>query len=483
MGLIQQALLSSTASGGVAPGMPANLQVINQGGPNNGFNNATETIPGYTNQPYNSNNNPNYQALSWLPATPGTYSIASYRIYRNGTLYDTISSPRQITGYIAPQSPGSDTYAAGKLTVTALSGGTTSIANGDILPGAQLFSSASGFNVNTVVNDYPGGNTGGGGTGNYLVNFSQTVGSSGSQQTFNTWTYQDTAATGCCDATYRTQGTPYTYTVSAVDSQGNEGSQATPNVYLFNGISYVQATDFGGGATAYNSTAVTPSSAGPYVMKSTYTTGGGDIPFPVFGGNGLGCLCPPERFEIAAFTGFTFDVMVTDNTWQTNPLLFISVMRAAGYNNSGDTNHWSQPNFWSFGSPVVNTWTTIRVPFSAIAYGQMGFTASFVGTAQYTGTLTVTSFQSSGCAGIDGSAWVHQPAGSGSTLANSYIVGYSQAGGTGTYTVFGPNITGSENITSRSGWVTQGTSAYKFAFQWQTNTNTVIYWDKVGLYT
>lgn len=466
------------------PSAVPSLQLINQGGPNNGPTNALETIPGFINQPFNSLGSKNYAALSWLPATAGTNPITSYHIYRNNVLYDTITTPRQITGFIAPKTPSGATFGAGLLTVTGLSGGTTTIANGDLLCGAKLFSSASGFNANTVINYYSDADTGGGGTGHYVVNFSQTAGSSGSPVTFNTWTYQDTVATNCNDSSYITPGIVYAYQVAAVDSLGNEGPKTVPNVYLFQGISYTQAIDFSTNAAAvYNSTAVAPSSAGPYVVKAPYTTSGGDIPFPVFGGNSFGALCPSQRLEIGAFTGFTFDVMVTDNTFQTVALEFISVLRAAGFNNSADTNHWSQVNLWSFGTAVVNQWATFRVPFSAIGYGSVHFTASFVGTAQFTGTLTVTSIQSKTALGIDGSSWVIPPSGLGSSLLNSYIVGFNQNGGTGTYTVFGPNIVGTENISTSAGWTTNGTSAYKFGFQWNTNVNTTLYWDNFGLYT
>lgn len=476
------------AGSGGAPSAVVDLQVINQGGPNNGPTNALETIPGFTNQPFNSLGNHNYQALSWLPATQGANPIASYNIYRNGSLYDNITSPRQITGFIAPRTPTSAVFGQGLLTTSgAFTGGTTSIANGDLLCGSKLFSAASGFNPDTIVNYYSDAQTGGGaGSGaHYVVNHSQTCGSSGSPVTFFTWTYQDTAATNCNDATYQTPGTIYAYQVSAVDSVGVEGPLSVPTMKLFKGISYTQAIDFStGAASVYNNTDFTGTGGGPYILKAPYTSSGGDIPFPVMGGNSFGDLCPSQRFELGAFNGFTFDVMVTDTTFSTDALEFISVMRAAGFANSADTNHWNQVNLWNFGTPIVGQFANFRVPFTQLSFGTVPFTASFVGTSANTGTLTVNSIQpGKTCAGIDGSAWVFPPGGTGPTLANSYIVGFAQNGGVGTYTVFGPNITGTENITSIAGWKTSGQSAYKFGFQWNTNAATLLYFDNFGLYT
>lgn len=74
----------TNGSGG--PGAPANLQLINQGGPQNGSSPLT-----------------NYQQISWTAATPGALPIAYYQIYRNGVGYDTTAGT-SYTDRNAPQS-------------------------------------------------------------------------------------------------------------------------------------------------------------------------------------------------------------------------------------------------------------------------------------------------------------------------------------------------------------------------------------------
>src|SRR6202030_3250360 len=119
-------------------------------------------------------------------------AVSSYNIYRNGSLYDSVSSPITITGYIAP---GTDSLgqSVGILTVTAVSGGSSKngISDGKILCGLKLASSASGFVSGTKVVAYSTAAYGGGGMGQYYVDHSQTVGSSTSQQTFQGWSYND----------------------------------------------------------------------------------------------------------------------------------------------------------------------------------------------------------------------------------------------------------------------------------------------------
>ncbi len=157
--------------------LPQSFQLINQGGPN-------ASQQGFYTVPFSPGSNSgsatglgisaNYQGFTWLPPTGGIPT--KYNIYRNGTLYDSTSSPLTITGYIAP---GTDSLgqSVGILTVTAVSGGasTNSISDGKILCGLKLSSVASGFIPGTKVLAYSTAAYGGGGTGKYYVDQSQPV--------------------------------------------------------------------------------------------------------------------------------------------------------------------------------------------------------------------------------------------------------------------------------------------------------------------
>jgi hypothetical protein len=69
--------VSITGAGGTGSGGPSavsNLQLINQGGPNNKSNGGQSSLT-------------NYQKISWNAAIAGANPIASYNIYRNGVLY------------------------------------------------------------------------------------------------------------------------------------------------------------------------------------------------------------------------------------------------------------------------------------------------------------------------------------------------------------------------------------------------------------
>jgi alpha-tubulin suppressor-like RCC1 family protein len=78
-------MVSSGSSGG--PGTPTNLQLINQGGPNNSSAPLT-----------------NYQQIRWVAAAQGAYPISHYQIYRNGVAYDTTTN----TSYTDSNAPGSN---------------------------------------------------------------------------------------------------------------------------------------------------------------------------------------------------------------------------------------------------------------------------------------------------------------------------------------------------------------------------------------
>jgi hypothetical protein len=460
------------------PSAPVNLQLINQGGPNNGDGQGHYVWQNFTF--YYSALATGYQGFSWLPATPGANPVSHYKIYRNGAAYDTVATPITITGYIVPSV---DPVTAlnipnGQLHVTAVSGGTTSISDGKILCGLLLTSSAPGFvagtrlNVSTVY-------TGSGGTGTYYVTNAQTCGSAASPVTFQGWSYNDTQSTNCTYPGFNAPGVVYAYAVSAVDSQGTEGPKAYPNVYQFYGYSNTLFGNFDyDGTQTWNDTSGAPLN-GPYDTLAEFSTNGGGLlmtfggfaPYPPYGtGTVPGCLCPSSRLEVGAFNYLVFDIKPTDNTFETSQLQYYGVTRAYGNSGGGDNGHWDTVDVRQYCTPPLSAgqWSHCKVPFSALSYGFSYGSGSFVATSQYNGTLTITDFTSLPCAGPDGSAYVSGPG----IPANSYInmANFSSnetpptGPGPWVYQVMSPNILGSE--TGSGAYTFQNTSVYKHGFQW-----------------
>jgi hypothetical protein len=465
---------------GNGPSAPANLQLINQGGPNNAPSTGKYAFQGFTNY-YSADSSANYQGFSWLAATAGTSPISFYKIYRATgygsalSPYDTIATPITITGYIAPGTDASRA-ACGVLTVTAVSGGKTSTADGKILPGLALTSSASGFVSGTRVVLYNTGVTGGGGTGRYNVNYSQTVGSSGSHATFTAWSYNDTRSTNCNYFGFNGAGVVYAYAVSAVDTQGNEGPKAYPNAYMYYGYSDCLFASFTSGTATQNWGDTSGSPVyGPYdVYIQQGASGGiflpvwaGPAPYPPYGeGSTPGTLCPSERFENGAFNYVVFDIKPTDNTFATSSLTYFGVTRAYGNAAGGDSNFWRSIDCRPYCTPPLSPgqWSTCKIPFSALTYGWSYATGSFAATSRYNGTLTITKFTSLvNSLGPDGCAYVGGPG----IPANTYMNMSAFAGnlrppsgaGPFVYTVLGPNIAGTE--TGSGSYTFQNTSCYK----------------------
>ena len=511
------AVVPATYSIGVVnPSAPVNLQVINQGGPANGPQ-ASYTIPNGS-WPFSPNgnsgsgaaaNNPNYQGLSWQPATQGTFPIAKYNIYRNGFLYDSVATPISITGSIVP---GTDSVgdSVGVFTVSAVSGGASAngITDGKLLPAQFLNSAASGFVAGSRILCYNQNNTSGGGTGSYWVDWSQTA-----SGTFTTWAYNDTASTNCIPFNFginittpgaSAAGTIYAYSVTAVDSQGGEGPPAYPAMYQYQGISRTGRAQFNyGGTMTWNDTTGSPI-LGPYDinMVSTGGAGAGSLGINLVWGNGAfgdnsshSYLGPTQHIEPGAFNYWVFDIKFADTLFQTHIIPNIMHLRSIGLNGGVDGPSPNQPTidirnyFYQGGvavplaSAVANQWYNVKIPLSATPYGICHCTGSFVATGVCAGTLTVTSFQSMTMGWIDSSVMVLANSVSGSAMpANVYTCGSSSGGstswtdptttggisgyGTGPWVfhVIGPNIVGNE---SNSGtYILQASMGYKNGWQY-----------------
>ena len=462
------------------PGAPVNLQLINQGGPNNADAQNHYVWQGFTF--YYSSLATGYQGFSWLPATAGAAPVSHYKIYRNGAAYDTVATPITITGYIVPSEDPVTQYNIpnGRLHVTAVSGGTSSISDGKILCGLLLTSSAPGFVPGTRVN-VATVYTGSGGTGTYYVTCPQTCGSASSPVTFQGWSYNDTQSTNCTYPGFNAPGVIYSYAVSAVDTQGNEGPKAYPSVYQFYGYSNTLFGNFdypSGVTQLWNDTSGSPIN-GPYDTLAKFGKNGGGLlmtfggfaPYPPYGtGTVPGCLCPSSRLEVGAFNYLVFDIKPTDNAFETSELQYYGVTRAYGNSGGGDNGHWNLVDCRPYCTPplAVGQWSRCKVPFSALTYGLNYGKGAFAATSKYNGTLTITDFTSLPCRGPDGSAYVSGPGIPANTYINmaNYNSNESPPSGAGpwVYQVMSPNIVGTE--TGSGSYTFQNTSVYKHGFQW-----------------
>jgi hypothetical protein len=299
-----------------------------------------------------------------------------------------------------------------------------------------------------------------GGVGTYQVNASQTVGSAGSPVTFTGWVFIDSAATGSNSPAYSTATTVYTYAVSAVDAQGNEGARTTQYAaYGYqNGYSNWEDTnyDYNGGESNYSSTAGDPQS-GLYDLQANASGGGGFN--PVAGAP----QAPFYDLEIGAFNYYTIQINPGSNT---NFQLFLSHVSRLP---PGDVYGWnSVANVFAYGpAPIANTWATYKVPLSALGIGRCTFTGSIKGTK-----LTVTAVDS-GPAIVDAGGFITGPG----IPAGTYTTGYNQNGAIGTFTIAGPGINSSTSVSSET-MNYQRTSFYKSTIQ--PSNNVTFYMNDFG---
>jgi hypothetical protein len=163
------------------------------------------------------------------------------------------------------------------------------------------------------------------------------------------------------------------------------------------------------------------------------------------------------------------DMKVPDTSYSSNGLQSSPIARGYGttsgnvdvfLTNDTDLN----PFTYAQGTITLNQWFTVKIPLSATSYGTVVIQGYFVGTAQYQGTLTVSSVTSHTAAIIGGNSYV-----SGSGMpATSYITG-GTAGLSGSFTVTGPNIVGTEIIGSSGSPVAftlNRNISYKIGSQW-----------------
>lgn len=459
---------SATLAGSGVPIAPANVQFINQGGPNND----DDSNPAASSS--------NILGLQWDEVA----GALSYNIYRStsGGSFTFLANVAKTTwnGYISGTTH----------TVTSAPAGGSQA----IYPCVRF--AAAGLLQETQVNDRYASGTGTGSTGTYVVNRSQTLFSSGSPGQFSACYYIDTAATGAVSADKSRPGVIYDYNVSAVNAAG-EGPQSSNMVQwsYHNGF-----TNWGRGGisgdevsfgnpfpnTIYNSTNGNPQ-GGPFVLE--YTVNGGFQPSASRPQN------PQWEMEVgwAKYIVFDFNPGAYSG-WALNIGVVSGVPEGDAFGDIPALNVFSGPGTYG-PAPSANTWATYKIPIAALGYGRNSFTGSISNGAGGAGsTVSVTSvgtglFGSAGIfdkagfirgTGIPVPAWIH--------TRNSNGSGPGGTGAGGTWTVWGgPYTPGfhsgtavSLNVTSDGTWEFCKSQCYKFSIFISGGPNQQSYINNLG---
>ena len=424
--------ISGTSGQSSLPSAPTGLLLVTQGGPN-----VSDAWQAWQNELTD------YQAIQWQAATAGEYPISYYEVYRNGVAYAKVSTPTEFKGYITGTT----------LTVTSVTSGT-------VIQGARY--SGAGVAEGTMI-DAPQLSGTVGGVGTYQVNVSQSVGSASAPVTFSAWQFIDTAATGSNDPDFNSPTTTYSYTVAAVDSQG----QQSPLTSNYSAYGYQDGYsnwsdynfDYGGAVATWDSTNGSPV-GGPFDVEANASAGGG---FLFVSG---APQSPEDELSIGAFNYFTIDINPGSTVGYKLPLSLFTRLPP------GDVLHWtSVPDIFAYGpAPVPNTWATYKVPLAKLGIGTCTFTGSISGT-----TLTVTAVDS-GPAIVDAGGFVTGPG----VPAGTYITAYGQNGAIGTFTVAGPGISASTSVPSAT-MTYQRTQFYKA--EMQPSSGAILYMNNFGFTT
>jgi len=272
--------------------------------------------------------------------------------------------------------------------------------------------------------------------------------------------YADTDAPVSNSPTWALPATVYSYNVSAVDTQGNEGPQASQmSVYSYqNGVSNWENSDYSYGTLVenYSSTAGNPQ-GGQYDISIDFEQGG-------FQPYAHPPQAPTYDLEIGAFNYFTID-MNPGSAVPFNTMTLGTVSRLP----PGDVFGWHPGiNILNYGpAPAANTWATYKVPLIDLAMGTCQFTGSVSGT-----TLTVTAI-TSGQPLVDAGGFVTGPG----VPTGTYINAYGQNSAIGTFTVAGPGISASTNVPSAT-MTYQRTSLYKFGIY--PDVSAQVYFNNLG---
>jgi len=245
--------------------------------------------------------------------------------------------------------------------------------------------------------------------------------------------YTDDGASNATNGNYNAAATIYSYKVSAVDSQGQEGPQTSQSVFdvYTNGV-YSWAGDYSYSASAnYWDSSGNPES-GAYDIQVTINSAYGG--FQPYSGN----VVPQWDLEVGSFGYLSIDLKPTigRQSWQLSVISRLP---------PGDVYPWAAVNIGDYGpAPVPGKWATYKIPLSALSIGKTYFQGSISGD-----TLTVTSVN--GGVGVDAGGFISGPG----VRAGTYIVGHSANGGPGTYRISPSQYVSSTSMTE------QRTAVYK----------------------
>jgi len=285
--------------------------------------------------------------------------------------------------------------------------------------------------------------------GDYAIDHYQIYRNGSAYATTTGTSYTDYGASDASNPSVNAAATIYSYTVAAVDTQGNQGprtSQTTFDVYA-NGV-FGWGGDYSYSAWAnYWDTSGAPETGSYDIAISVTGSWGG---FQPYAGNKV----PQWDLEAGSFGYISMDLKPT-KSGQTWDLSAISRLPP------GDVYPWSFVSITNYGpAPQVGKWATYKIPLSALTIGKTRFTGSISGT-----TLTVSSV--SGGVGVDAGGFI-----SGEGVApGTYILGFNaKGGGAGTYTVYPWQNVASTSMTE------QRTSVYKIDISDRTGASNNYYY-------
>jgi len=269
-------------------------------------------------------------------------------------------------------------------------------------------------------------------------------------------TYTDAAATNATVPSFAAPATIYAYTVSAVDSSGNEGPQATDlTFWVYHNGTYFWAGDYSNVKLNYQDTAGAPESGAYDIAVSSFAYGYAQ---PYSGGT----ASPEWAAEIGAFKYMILDLKpgVANQKWRLN--IISRLPQGDVYNNAPV----ELPG--NYGpAPVLGKWATYKVPLNPdLAIGTGYSVGSISGSV-----LTVTGVNTG--MSVQTTAWLFGPGISSDTTINSFGSGN---GGTGTY-----NLNKSATAPAGTTINMQRTNMYKFSLIDESSAGSDVYYmDNVG---
>jgi hypothetical protein len=270
-------------------------------------------------------------------------------------------------------------------------------------------------------------------------------------------TYTDTAATNATVPSFAAPATIYSYTVSAVDSSGNEGPQATDlTFWVYHNGTYSWAGDYSNVKLNYKDTAGAPQSGTYDIAVSSFAYGYAQ---PYSGGS----ASPEWAADIGAFKYMILDLKpgVANQKWRLN--IISRLPQGDVYNNAPV----ELPG--NYGpAPVVGQWATYKIPLNPDLAVGTGYT---VGSISGT-TLTVSAVNAG--MSVQTTAWLFGPGISADTTINAFGGG-NVGGGVGTY-ILNKSATAPAGTTINM----QRTNMYKFSLIDDGSGSNVYYMDNVG---